>query len=84
MIKQEYTHATSGSADPEGNNKKPIIMGMFKKKKTAQSETENVVASLEQAKKKSSSVKIGAGFMQEKYDSIYRVSQQLANHFFSP
>ena len=45
-------------------------MGMFKKKKTAQSETENVVASLEQAKKKSSSVKIGAGFMQEKYDCI--------------
>ena len=31
MIKQEYTHATSGSSDPEGNNKKPIIMGMFKK-----------------------------------------------------
>ncbi len=31
MIKQEYAHATSGSSDPEGNNKKPIIMGMFKK-----------------------------------------------------
>ena len=31
MIKQEYAHATSGSADPEGNNKKPIIMGMFKR-----------------------------------------------------
>lgn len=31
MVKQEYANATSGSISPEGNDKKPIIKGMFKK-----------------------------------------------------
>lgn len=45
-------------------------MGIFNKKKTAQTEAANVAASLEQTKKKVGSVKVGASFMQEKYESI--------------
>ena len=45
-------------------------MGIFNKKKTTQAEAENVAVSLEQTKKKAGSVKVGANFMQEKYDSI--------------
>lgn len=31
MVKQEYANATSGSISADGNDKKPIIKGMFKK-----------------------------------------------------